>query len=123
MFTVPVGLFGSKGIKQATLDCGSFGSGNFNTVLEAVPIGAAGNSLVCGLTGGGSVLAILAGGNIVYLQFVNGSSTIADLEAAITASAGACGAIIKTPSTNQAHVLSFGAGDFFSNAPFSGGVG
>lgn len=113
---------------QAVLDISDFAPA-VTTVLEAVAPGVAGNEILLSLwewTGGGDPpgndgLGLLTDDPAPWFEFyyVSGVTTVADMEAAITAH-GAAYIAVRTPGA--AHVFGPGAADEAEQMGFAGGV-
>lgn len=99
---------------QASKDFGTVGAGNFDSVLEAVVEGYAGNAITVELVGDsglGAGVDIDVVGSVVTIHYESGVSTVGDIETAIAALAGADDIIdVKTAGTG-ATVLTAPADD------------
>ncbi len=105
---------------KAEKDFGTVGGGDFDTVIEATTGGQDGNLLSVALTAGGA-LGIVVTGDAVVITYIAATTTVAQVEAAITALSGASDIIaVKTAGTG-ATVL--GAPDAFAATLLAGGSG
>jgi len=107
---------------KASKDMGDVGTGAFDTVLEAHTAGEAGNDITVELVGdSGSGVTITRSGTAITIHYDPGVSTVANVETAITALAGANDIIdVKTGGTG-ATVLS-ADDDAVSPVNLAGGV-
>jgi len=115
--------FGPHGAVKAELDLGTLGEGDLDTVVEATTAGDAGNSVTVaavGDSGGGAGVTISRVGSALTIHYESGVSTVANVETAIAALAGADDLIgVKTAGT-AATVLTAPA-DNFSATALAGG--
>ena len=90
---------------KAFKDFGDVGTGNFDTIIEAHTAGAAGNDIRVGLVGDSATTVsitqeVVGDVRFVYIHYKPGTSTVANVETAITALSGANDTIdVKTGGT------------------------
>lgn len=115
-----------SGPAKAELDLGTLAAGNLDTVVEATTAGTAGNSITIAAAGdsppaGGVTIARV--GTTFIIHYETGVSTVANVEAAITALAGADDLFgVKTGGTG-ATVLAVATDDFAATALAGGRSG
>lgn len=112
---------------KAELDCATIGIGLMATVLEAHTAGFAGNSLTFhliadGAPDSGAVASVV--GNALTIHIEDDVTTVAEIEAAITALTGADDIIdVKTPAEGVAATQTITADDDWpAGAAFTGGL-
>lgn len=97
------------GLTVASKDFGTIGTGEFDTVIAAYAPGAAGNDLVVVLLpDAASAVSVALYNSTVFIHYTPGTSTVADVEAAITAFDAAV--IVATPGTGATVLSSVAAG-------------
>jgi hypothetical protein len=107
---------------KASLNLGPL-AGDLDTVVQARTPGTAGNEITVIVTGhatAGAGAYVTQSGNAVTLWYESGVTTIALLEAAITAAAATCVIEVLTPGTG-ATVLT-AAGDDIASTALAGGT-
>lgn len=107
---------------KAELDMGEVGTGAFDTILQAHTAGEAGNAITVELVGdSGAGVSITQDGTAITIHYDPGTSTVGNVETAITALSGANDIIdVKTAGTG-ATVLS-ADDDAVSPTALAGGV-
>lgn len=110
---------------KAFKDFGDVGTGAFDTVIEAHTAGTAGNNIRVGLVGDSATTVSITQETVgttifVYIHYKPGTSTVSNVETAITALSGANDTIdVKTGGTG-ATVLAAGDDEFIPTALATG---
>ena len=114
---------GTHAAKKAEMDFAAEGCGNLDTVIDAHIAGDAMNAWTVQVEGAvvpGVIISVDTGAKTVHIAFETTVSTVADVEAAITALAGANNVIgVKTAGTGGS-VLNSAADDLAATNPAGG---
>lgn len=108
---------------RGTLDL-STKTADDDTVLEAVTGGSAGNSITIAMVAdsvAGVSIAVVPAAKTVVIHFQDGVSTVANVETAIAALAGA-NKIVRTKTTGTGATVLHAVTDEFAATPLAGGV-